>query len=171
MNYDWQEDIGQAPVTSSSRPQPNYVPAAPVRHDPPSTLWQPAPSGITDVWRPTPAVIEQSTPVERAQALVIRQLLLWVVWMVLAVAAGFTAYKLTTIGGGYAALFGLIVFGGCAAASFIVFDRAERNDSATGLEKHRINQAAELERLRLQQDFELKRQALEAYLDAMGGQP
>ena len=162
----WEDDIDAGPVASSSRPASTFVPAVPQRRpDPPPSLWQPAPSGMVDVWAPTPAIVEQSTPVQRAQALMIRQLLLLVIWLVLAIAAGLAAWQFAKLGGGASALFGLAVFGGCAAASFVALDRAERSDSATGLEKHRIDRAAELERLRLKQDHELRRQALDAYLN------
>lgn len=169
MNYTngWDTDIeiDQAPIATSSRPT-SFVPAAPRHPEPPTALFTPAPSATGDAWRPTPAIVEHSTPFERAKALMVRQLLLWAIWVVLAVAAGLTVYKVTAIGGGYAALFGLAVFGGCAAASFVA-DKAERGDSAVGLERHRINRAAELERLKLRQDHELKRMALDAYLDAL----
>lgn len=161
----WDIEIDAGPISTSSRPQPNYVPAAPRRPEMPTAIMQPAPSATVDAWRPTPSIIEHSTPYERSKALMVRQILLWAIWLVLAVAAGLAAWQLTNIGGGYAALFGLIVFGICAAASFVALDRAERADSATGLERHRIDRAAELERLKLRQDHELKRMALDAYLD------
>lgn len=104
---------------------------------------------------------------QRAGALMVRQVLLWCIWLVLAVAAGLAAWQVAGLGSGLAALFGLIVFGGCAAASFVALDKAERSDSATGLEKHRINQAADLERQKLRQDHELRRMALESYLERM----
>jgi hypothetical protein len=163
--WDADLDMDRTPVASSSRPA-SYVPAAPMRRpDPLAALWQPAPSGVVDAWQPQRTIVETATPIQRAGALVMRQLLLWCIWLVLAVAAALAAWQFARIGGGLAALFGLAVFGGCAAASFIALDRAERADSATGLEKHRIEQAARLERLKLQQDHELKRAALEAYLE------
>lgn len=158
----WQDEIDWRPVAPGT-----FVAPAPRPVDPPPTLWQPSPSGVGDVWRPTPAVVEQSTPVARAQAFLIRQLLLAVIWLVLAVAAGLAAWQFAGLGGGLSALFGLAVFGGCAAASFIALDRAERGDSAIGLEKHRINQAASLERMRMEQDYTLKRMALEQFLERM----
>lgn len=158
-------DIEQSPVASSSRPQSNYIPALPARRpDLPPALWQPAPSATSDAWRPTPAIIETSTPFERAKALMLRQLLLWCIWLILALAAALAAFRFAAISGPAAALFGLAVFGAAAAASFIALDRAERSDSATGLEKHRIDRAAELERLKLIQEHELRSAVIDSYI-------
>lgn len=164
----WDTDIDNAPVATSSRhAPPSFVPAAPRRVEMPPALLTPGQSGTMDVWQPSPSIVEHSTPMQRAGALVVRQVLLWAIWLVLAVAAALAAWQFARIGSGLSALFGLAVFGGCAAASFIALDRAERSDSATGLEKHRINQAAELERLKLRQDHELRRAALDEYLDRL----
>lgn len=162
----WQDDIEHdEPVASSSRPANLVLPER--RPEPPASLLQPTPSATIDAWRPTPAITETATPMQRAGALMVRQVLLWCIWLVLAVAAGVAAWQVAGLGSGLAALFGLVVFGGCAATSFVALDRQERADSATGLEKHRINQAADLERQKLRQDHELRRMALESYLEKM----
>lgn len=164
----WQEDIDididAGPVASSSRPQANYVPAAPRQPEPLAGLLATPTSGDMDIWRPSGAIHETTTATDRATGLLIRQLPLAAVWLILAIAAALAAWQFASISGAAAALFGLTVFGGCCAATFIAFDRQERDYSGAGLERHRINRAAELKRLELKQAHELKRDALNAYL-------
>lgn len=166
----WDTDIDAGPVSTSSRPAANLV-LPERRPEPPAALLVHTTSGDMDIWHPSPSIVETSTPVERAQALMIRQLLLWIIWLILAIAGGLAAWQFAAISGLAATLFGLAVFGGAAAASFIALDRAERSDSATGLEKHRINEAAALKRLELKQAHELRRLALDAYLDQLEERP
>lgn len=147
------------------------APAPPAQRmpEPPASLWQPTSPTAADAWRPQHTITESATPEQRARALVIRQAFLWVIWLVLAIAAALAAWQLAGLGSGLSALFGLAVFGGCAAAAFVALDRAERADSAVGLEKHRINRAAELERMRLLQEYELRQAALDAFIQRMEG--
>lgn len=164
-NHAWETDIEDAgPVASSSRPTTTFVPAAPRQPQPPAALLTTPTSGDLDIWRPTGAIHETTSATDRARGLLIRQLPLTAVWFVLAIAAALASWQFARLSGPAAVLFGLIVFGGCAAASFIAFDRQERDYSGAGLERHRINRAAELKRLELKQAHELKRDALNAYL-------
>lgn len=123
------------------------------------------PVDVADVWRPGSPIAERTDARDRAWGLLIRQLPLAAVWLILAVAAALAAWQFASISGPAAALFGLVIFGGSCAATFIAFDRQERDYSGAGLERHRINQAASLKRLELKQMFELKRLVLERYLD------
>ena len=150
------------PVATSSRPT-NFV--APVSNRPelPTQLWQPTTSGDMQIWQPGEAVREETSATDRSIGLLIRQLPLSIVWIVLATTAALVAWAV--IPAWWALVFGLGTFGVLSAASFILFDRQERDYSGSGLERHRINQAASLKRLELKQAHELKRAALDAYLD------
>ena len=165
-NYAWQEDIDieATPVATSSRPT-TFVPAVPRQpQSPPAALLTTPTSGDLDIWRPADAIHEETSATDRAKGLLIRQLPLTAVWFVLAIAAALASWQFARLSGPAAVLFGLIVFGGASAATFIAFDRQERDYSGAGLERHRINQAASLKRLELKQAHELKRDALNAYL-------
>lgn len=166
----WDDDDNR-PVVAPHHPPSFVAPAPPTqrRPEPPPSLWQPTSPTVADAWRPQHTISESATPEQRARALIIRQASLWLIWLVLAVAAALAAWQLAGLGSGLSALFGLAVFGGCAAAAFVALDRAERADSAVGLEKHRINRAAELEKLRLLQEYELRQAALDAFIKRMEG--
>ena len=161
IDYD---DTGASwPVASSSRSQQNFVPATNNSPQLPAQLWTPVTSGDMQIWQPSESVREETSAVDRSIGLLIRQLPLSIVWIVLAVTAACVAWAV--IPAWWALVFGLGTFGVLSAASFILFDRQERDYSGSGLERHRINQAAGLKRLELRQAHELKRAALDAYLD------
>ena len=151
------------PVASSSRPAHNFVPAVSNKPEMPTQLWQPVSSGDMDVWRPSESIREETSAVDRSVGLLIRQVPMFVVWLILAVVAGLVAWYV--LPGWDAFIFGLAVLGVLSAASFLIMDRTERDYSGSGLERHRISRAAELKRLELRQAHELKRAALDAYLD------
>ena len=151
------------PVATSSRPQQNFV--APVSNKPevPAQLWQPVTSGDMSVWQPGEAVREETSAVDRSVGLLLRQVPMFVIWLILAAVAGLIAWYVLPGWGAF--IFGLAVLGVLSAASFLIMDRTERDYSGSGLERHRINRAAELKRLELRQAHELKRMALDAFLD------
>lgn len=151
------------PVASSSRPQHNFIPAVSNSPQLPAQLWQPVSTGDMQVWQPSESVREDTSAVDRSIGLLIRQLPLSIVWLVLAVAAALVAWYV--LPGWPAFIFGLTLFGVLCAASYILFDRQERDYSGTGIERHRINQAAKLKLVEMKQAHELKRAALDAYLD------
>ena len=151
------------PVSSSSRPQQNFVPAVNNSPQLPTQLWQPVTSGDMQIWQPGAAVDERTSAVDRSLGLLLRQLPLSIVWVILALTAALVAWYVLPGWGAF--IFGLAIFGMLSAGSFILFDRQERDYSGSGLERHRINRAAELKRLELRQAHELKRAALDAYLD------
>ena len=151
------------PVASSSRPVANFVPAVSNRPEVPAQLWQPVTSGDMSVWQPSESVREETNAVDRSVGLLIRQVPMFVIWLILAAVAGLIAWYV--LPGWASFIFGLAVLGVLSAASFLIMDRTERDYSGSGLERHRINRAAELKRLELKQAHELKRAALNAYLD------
>lgn len=151
------------PVASSSRPQQNFVPAVSNRPEVPVQVWQPVSSGDMQVWRPSESVREETSAVDRSVGLLIRQVPMFVVWLIISIVAGLVAWYVLPGWGAF--IFGLAVLGVLSAASFLIMDRTERDYSGSGLERHRINRAAELKRLELRQAHELKRAALDAYLD------
>ena len=164
IDVDDDDDTGASwPVSSSSRPQQNFVPAASNRPEVPAQLWQPVSSGDMQVWQPSESVREETSAVDRSVGLLIRQVPMFVVWLIISIVAGLVAWYVLPGWGAF--IFGLAVLGVLSAASFLIMDRTERDYSGSGLERHRINRAAELKRLELRQAHELKRMALDAYLD------
>ena len=151
------------PVSSSSRPTQNFVPAASNRPEVPAQLWQPVSSGDMQVWQPSESVREETSAVDRSVGLLIRQVPMFVVWLIISIVAGLVAWYVLPGWGAF--IFGLAVLGVLSAASFLIMDRTERDYSGSGLERHRINQAAKLKLVELKQAHELKRAALDAYLD------
>ena len=151
------------PVSSSSRPAQNFVPAVSNSPQVPVQLWQPVTSGDMQVWQPSESVREETSAVDRSVGLLLRQVPMFVIWLILAAVAGLVAWYVLPGWGAF--IFGLAVLGVLSAASFLIMDRTERDYSGSGLERHRINRAAELKRLELKQAHELKRLALDAYLD------
>ena len=155
-------EVERWPVASSSKPV-NYVPATNNSPQLPAQLWQPVSSGDLSVWQPSESVREETSAVDRSVGLLIRQVPMFVVWLILSFVAGLVAWYVLPGWGAF--IFGLAVLGVLSAASFLIMDRTERDYSGSGLERHRINRAAELKRLELRQAHELKRMALDAYLD------
>ena len=106
IDVDDDDDTGASwPVSSSSRPQQNFVPAASNRPEVPAQLWQPVTSGDMQVWQPGEAVREETSAVDRSIGLLIRQLPLSIVWIVLAVTAALCAWAV--IPAWWALVFGL----------------------------------------------------------------
>lgn len=167
--HGWQEDIDidAGPVASSSRPQANYVPAAPRQPEPPAALWQPSTPTTGDAWRPHEALHERTDARDRAAGFVLRMLPLTAVWLILSTAAAIVLGMLA--GTVWAFVGGLMLWGVLTAITYLAHDTQERRYAAGGIERHRLDLAHDLERTRLEQEHQIRRAVIDSYIKRLEG--
>lgn len=177
-NYNgWSDDIEieQSPVATSSRPS-SFVPALPARRpEPPTALWQPAPSATVDAWRPHESVRETTTATDRAWGYNIRLLPALLVCLLLA-GMGTLAFilimrYLETPTDAVTNLFAFLLFVGVGFLMFAVsLNRTDYRHSGSGIELERLSLAHDLESRKLQKDHELRQTVIGAYLKRLEGE-
>ncbi len=160
------------PVSSSSRPQHNYVPAGNSAPQLPQTFWQP-PTSDMQIWQPVEGVREETSAQDRAWGYNIRLLAPLGLAVVLAL-TGTVAFVVvmrwteTPVDG----LVSFLVFLFCLAVTFGVvalhISRDDYRHSYGGVELERIRAAAEIKQQEIDLSFDLRRQALEGYLKQIG---
>lgn len=129
----------------------------------PPEAWQSAPPVVVvdSAFAGIKTTTEETTPISRSLALILRLLPFTVVWMVLALAVSI----LLNLG----EIPGFIIFAVLTAVTYYALDRSERYDSATGVEHHRIDAAERLAMTKMTHDATLRREITAAYLKQLGG--
>jgi hypothetical protein len=116
---------------------------------------------VDAVFTPQATVKETTGPLERSYALVVRLLPVTAIYLVFSIAISL-AFEFRMI-------WGLIIFAALTWWSYYTLDAAERYDSATGVEHHRIDAAKELASEKMSYDAQLRREVVGAYLKQLGG--
>ena len=155
------------PVSSSSRPTQNFVPAVNNSPQLPAQIMTAAPSTTSGAWTPHEALHESTDARDRAAGFVLRMTPLAIVWFVLSLAVAIVVWSLA--GGMWAAVGGLMLWGSLTAFTWLAHDRQERMFAAGGIERHRLDLAHDLERQKLTQDHEARQAVIAAYLKRLEG--
>lgn len=170
----WGDDDDR-PTTLARRPGPQFV-----RPEPPATITvrpePPAPPAwlngsqfdIAPALTATPGTREQTSAMDRAQALRVRLVPWLVAWSLLSLVVGVVIIRVVgdwPAGG----LLALLLFAALTAWTYYKMDRNDYVYSREGTERHRIDSAVDLAIAQMDHDFELKRLALEAYLRHLEG--
>jgi hypothetical protein len=111
---------------------------------------------LDQAFQPQATVKETSDPLVRSKALVVRLLPVTLIYLVLSIALAF-AFNFRMV-------WGLLIFAGLCWFSYYSLDAAERYDSATGVEHHRIDAAERLASQKMEYDAQLRREVTQAYL-------
>jgi hypothetical protein len=125
-------------------------------------ITQQAPVIIVDqAFQPQPTIKETTGPMERSKALIVRLLPVSAIYMVLAIALAF-AFNVALV-------WAFVGFAALTWWSYYTLDAAERYDSATGVEHHRIDAAERLASQKMDYDAQLRREVTQAYLKQLEG--
>jgi hypothetical protein len=142
-----------------------YVPAQDSRHRQAMmlpTVTDSQPIMVVDaVFTPQATVKETVTPVDRSVALVIRLAPVSAIYMVLAIALAL-AFNVALV-------WAFVGFAALTWWSYYSLDAAERYDSATGVEHHRIDAAERLASQKIEADSAVRMQITRAYLKQLEG--
>ena len=170
----WGDDADR-PTTLARRPGPQFV-----RPEPPATITvrqePPAPPAwlngsqfdIAPALTATPGAREQTSAMDRAQALRVRLVPWLVAWSLLSLVVGVV---IILVVGDWPAggLLALLVFAGLTAFTYYKMDHNDYRYSREGTERHRIDAAVDLAQAQMDHDYELRKLALEAYLRHLEG--
>ena len=110
----------------------------------------------TPAFIPHDSTHEQTTPIERSLALIVRLLPFTVIWFVLSLAVVWLLAANQAVG--------YLLFAVLTALTYYLMDRSEREFSTNGLERHRIDAATSLAREKLRTDAYLRREVVHAHL-------
>jgi hypothetical protein len=116
---------------------------------------------VDAVFTPQATVKETTGPLERSYALVVRLLPVTAIYLVFSITIA--------IAFDFRMVWGLIIFAALTWWSYYTLDAAERYDSATGVEHHRIDAAKELASEKMSYDAQLRREITQAYIKQLGG--
>lgn len=151
----------------------NWVPALQERRQAP-TVYESGPIAGVDVqgafWGHDVSA-EHTSGKDRAVGLVIRSAPIFTLQLLLSIAltglAAMTVWSSATLGPVVLVIMG--IWGLLASATYIGLDRQERQFSAGGIERHRIDSATEIALAKLEHDADLRQAALQAYTKAIAG--
>jgi hypothetical protein len=116
---------------------------------------------VDGVFTPQATVKETTGPLERSYALVVRLLPVTAIYLVFSITIAI-AFEFRMV-------WGLLIFAALTWLSYYTLDAAERYDSATGVEHHRIDAAKELASQKMEYDAQLRREITAAYLKQLEG--
>lgn len=116
---------------------------------------------VDAAFTPQNSIKESTGPLERSYALVVRLLPVTAIYLVFSITISL-AFEFRMV-------WGLIIFAALTWWSYYSLDAAERWDSATGVEHHRIDAAKELASEKMGYDAQLKREITQAYIKQLGG--
>jgi hypothetical protein len=116
---------------------------------------------VDAVFTPQATVKEAVTPIDRSVALVIRLLPNTLIWLVLTIPLAL-AFNVSM-------LWALIAFALLTFWSYREHDAAERYDSATGVEHHRIDAAERLTSQKIEADKQVRMKILADYIKTLEG--
>jgi hypothetical protein len=159
-------------VAKGPAPAGNYVAPAPLARrepitiDTPAWLVQPAPLQVANAWEPQNGAKEETSAMDRAQALRVRLLPFGLLWALLGIIVGIVVLVVAQNAPG-AALCALLTFVAMTSTTYIKLNGQDYAHSREGTERHRITTAADLQREAMRNDQELRRLALETYLRSL----
>jgi hypothetical protein len=104
---------------------------------------------------------ETTTPVNRSTALLIRLAPVTAIYLIFAITIAI-AFELRMV-------WGMLIFAALTWWSYYTMDAAERWDSATGVEHHRIEAAKDLAEQKMAYDAQVRMQITQAYLKQLEG--
>jgi hypothetical protein len=116
---------------------------------------------VDAVFTPQATVKETTGPLERSYALVVRLLPVTAIYLVFSITIA--------IAFDFRMVWGLIIFAGLTWWSYYSLDAAERYDSATGVEHHRIDAAKELASQKMAYDDRRREQITAAFIKSLEG--
>jgi hypothetical protein len=168
-------DLEGLPIVSKGSAQRNYVAPAPLAtRQPPAVIDAPAwmvqgqPLDVGRAWQASDGAREQTSAMDRAQALKVRlQPFLWA-WAGIGVVLGVTVW-LVAGSAPTGALLAVLTFAALTAFSYYRLNRTDYDHSREGTERLRISAAERLAMAQLEHEAELKRMALSAYLEQLKG--
>ena len=171
LNQQGQPQRVQPPEDAIRRREPSFVAPDPPRQPPatvdaPSWLTQTQPLEVGAVWTPVNGARENTSAMDRAQALRVRLMpFLWA-WGGVGVVVGGAVWL---IGGAWpaGAMLGALLFAALTAVTYYKLNGQDYAHSREGTERHRVSTAADLARQQMQHEHELRRMALQAYLESL----
>jgi hypothetical protein len=116
---------------------------------------------VDQAFQPQSTIKETTGPMERSKALIVRLLPVSLIYMVLAIALAF-AFNVALV-------WAFVAFAGLTWLSYYSLDSAERYDSATGVEHHRIDAAERLASQKMEHDAQLRKEITAAFLKQLEG--
>jgi hypothetical protein len=154
-------NTAQRQVTPVASPSQAY-PIASVQAQQLDPVTQPPPMiRVDQAFQAQSTTRETTGPMERSKALIVRLLPVSTIYMVLAIALAF-AFNVALV-------WAFVAFAGLTWWSYYTLDVAERYDSATGVEHHRIDAAERLASQKMAYDVQLRREITQAYLKQLEG--
>ena len=124
------------------------------------------PVDLSTAWAASDGARENTSAMDRAQALRVRLVPFVGLWALLGVIVGIVVLYVAQNAPG-AALGGLLTFSALTAYTYYRLNRTDYDYSREGTERHKIDTAAYLVERQLDNEHELRRMALEAYLETL----
>jgi hypothetical protein len=115
---------------------------------------------VDQAFQPQSTIKETTGPMERSKALIVRLLPVTAIYLVLSLALAF-AFNVALV-------WAFVGFAALTWWSYYTLDSAERYDSATGVEHHRIDAAERLASQKMEYDAQIRREITQAYLKQLG---
>lgn len=172
------DDVDARPKAPTRRPPPQMIRPEPVQTtaivptkpvvEAPAWLADNHPVDVSPAFTVAPGAREQTSAMDRAQALRVRMFPFVLIWggVGMIVMAGLL---LAALEWPLASLAGALVFAAMSAVTYYRLNRTDYDYSREGTERHRLDVAADIAYARMEHEQELRRMALEAYLKFLNG--